>query len=385
MYDSEIEVSEKEDVEEYAIKEYNISASPNDFNIITLVNFIESGALFIPGFQRNYVWDITKASKLIESILMGLPIPQIFLYEEDDNKFLVIDGQQRLMSIYYFVKQRFPLNKKRVELRKIFEENGKIPDQMIEDDAYFKKFNLSLSKHSQKQKSSYHGLNYSTLNEHKVKFDMRTIRNVIVKQNLPEKDNSSVFEIFNRLNSGGINLKPQEIRACMYHSKFYDMLFKINNNERWRKLLSSNEADLHSRDVEIILKCFAMLIDGNNYKPSMRKFLDNFSGICKEFEQNEVDYLKKLFESFLEATADLPEKIFIGSTGRFATLFFEAVFAAVCQYPFSKKEFVVYKLSQESIYALFKDKKFIKASQSETSSTTNVKERLNIAYSIING
>lgn len=188
--------------EEYAIQEYDITASPNDFNIKTMFDFIESSALVIPGFQRNYVWDIARASKLIESILLGLPIPQIFLYEENRNKFLVIDGQQRLMSIYYFVKQRFPRKEKRVELRRIFGEYGSIPDEVIEDDTYFRKFNLSLSELVPGQKNKFHGLNYSTLGELKLGFDMRTVRNIIVKQNLPDNDHSSVFEIFNRLNSG---------------------------------------------------------------------------------------------------------------------------------------------------------------------------------------
>jgi uncharacterized protein with ParB-like and HNH nuclease domain len=70
---------------------------PNDFKL-TLFSFIESKAVKIPGFQRNYVWDIMRASKLIESPIIGLPIAQIFLYEEGRNSFLVIDGQQRLMS-----------------------------------------------------------------------------------------------------------------------------------------------------------------------------------------------------------------------------------------------------------------------------------------------
>src|SRR3972149_3218475 len=120
-----------EDADDFPITEYDLTATPNDFNIITIFNFIESGALKIPGFQRNYVWDIKRASKLIESLIIGLPVPQIFLYEEDKNRFLVIDGQQRLMSIYYFIKQRFPRKDKRPELRRIFEEHGKIPDDVL--------------------------------------------------------------------------------------------------------------------------------------------------------------------------------------------------------------------------------------------------------------
>src|ERR1700704_5004448 len=77
-----------EDDEESQIDEYEISATPNDFNVLTIFNFIESGVVKIPGFQRNYVWDIKRASKLIESLLLGLPVPQLFLYEEGRNRFL---------------------------------------------------------------------------------------------------------------------------------------------------------------------------------------------------------------------------------------------------------------------------------------------------------
>ncbi|WP_432741441.1 DUF262 domain-containing protein [Methylobacter sp. G7] len=377
-YDEDTELNE-----EYSIKEYDVTASPNDFNLKTLFDFVESGALVIPGFQRNYVWDQARASKLIESILLGLPIPQIFLYEESRNKFLVIDGQQRLMTIYYFIKQRFPRKEKRVELRRIFGEHGKIPDEILEDDAYFKKFNLSLPDPIPKQKNRYNGLNYATLGEHKLSFDMRTVRNVIVKQNLPEEENSSVFEIFNRLNSGGINLTPQEIRASLYHSKFYNMLFRVNNDPQWRKLLDAEEADLHMRDVEILLRSFAMLIDGDQYKPSMVKFLNSFSNKNKALKENHIEYLENLFKNFLENTQDLPEKAFFGSRGRFATLFFEAVFAASCGNSFKNKTLDSLKFKPESIHLLFEDDEFVNASQTDTASTSNVKTRLKRARTIL--
>ena len=105
LYFEDIQDSEQEITD---IVDYDISVSPNDFNLKTLFDFIDSGIVKIPGFQRNYVWDIKRASKLIESLLIGVPIPQIFLYEEKKNSFLVIDGQQRLMTIYYFKKKRFP-------------------------------------------------------------------------------------------------------------------------------------------------------------------------------------------------------------------------------------------------------------------------------------
>ena len=110
-----------EDADELQVEEYDVTAAPNDFNVMTLHSFVESGAVRIPGFQRNFVWDLGRASKLIESLILGLPVPQLFLYEQERNKFLVIDGQQRLMSIYYFIKKRFPRKEKRGELRSIFD------------------------------------------------------------------------------------------------------------------------------------------------------------------------------------------------------------------------------------------------------------------------
>ena len=112
--EEELEEPTEED-DGYQIGEYDIIASPNDFNIGTIFNFINSGVVKIPGFQRNFVWDVKRASKLIESIIIGLPIPQIFLYEQSRNHFLVIDGQQRLMSIYYFINQRFPRRERSAE------------------------------------------------------------------------------------------------------------------------------------------------------------------------------------------------------------------------------------------------------------------------------
>lgn len=200
---------EEEDLnnDDYQVREYEVTASPNDFNLSTLVSFIESGAIKIPGFQRNYVWDLKRASKLIESIIIGLPIPQIFLYEEGRNSFLVIDGQQRLMSIYYFWKGRFPRKEKRAALRQVFDEEGQIPASYLEDDSYFVPFRLQLAENLPNHPNKLNKLTYLSLGELKTTFDLRTIRNVIIKQNSPTDDDSAMFEIFNRLNSGGVNLK----------------------------------------------------------------------------------------------------------------------------------------------------------------------------------
>src|SRR5882757_3080127 len=126
-----------DEVDDLQVDEYDITAAPNDFNVLTIHSFLESGAVKIPGFQRNYVWDLPRASKLIESLILGLPVPQVFLYEAGRNDFLVIDGQQRLLTIYFFVKQRFPKRTMRGELRGLLAGRVTIPDDVLHDDRYF--------------------------------------------------------------------------------------------------------------------------------------------------------------------------------------------------------------------------------------------------------
>ena len=186
--------------QEFQVDEYDLTQSPNDFNVITIFSFVESGSVKIPGFQRHYVWDLARASKLIESLILGLPVPQLFLYEEGRNSFLVIDGQQRLMSIYYFIKERFPRKEKRAELRNIFDREGKIPDSILKDDKYFQSFRLKLPAQIPDHANKFDKKTHSGLGDYKSRFDLRPIRNVIVKQNVPRDDDSSIYEIFNRLN-----------------------------------------------------------------------------------------------------------------------------------------------------------------------------------------
>lgn len=366
------------------ISEYDISAIPNDFNILTIFNFIESGAIRIPGFQRNYVWDISRASKLVESLILGLPVPQIFLYEDEKNKFLVIDGQQRLMSIYYFVKQRFPKKDKRAELRAIFAKNKMIPDDVLYNDDYFDNFKLKLSSPKSDAPNKFKGLNYSTLDEYKVQFEMRTVRNVVIRQIGPKDDDSSMYEIFNRLNTGGINLKPQEIRTSMYHSDFYTMLERLNFNSDWRRVLRSYEQDTHMKDVEILLRAFAMLINGEQYAPSMVNFLNTFSRKEKKATPERVAYLEGLFLSFLNACSKLPDTAFVNKkTSRFNIALFEATFVATCKRAHSEHRPIDGDISYDLLMKLQDDSEFNGALQEGTAQAKNVKKRLERASSIL--
>jgi uncharacterized protein with ParB-like and HNH nuclease domain len=372
-----------EGTEDQPIKEYEVTAAPNDFNIKTIFDFIESGAVKIPGFQRHFVWDIKRASKLVESIIIGLPIPQIFLYEESRNSFLVIDGQQRLMSIYYFMKQRFPRKEKRTALREYFYKHGNLPEEIIHNDELFTKFNLQLSETLPNQPNKFNKLNYATLGEYKTTFDLRTIRNVIIKQTSPPGDDSAIYEIFNRLNSGGVNLKPQEIRTSLYHSAFYEMLYRINLDARWRKMIRLDHPDLHMKDTEILLRAFAMLTAGVNYNPSMTKFINGFSKSCKNLKAADIEYFEKLCLSFFDSCKALSlGEAFLSKRGRFNISLFEAVFAAVCRKPLENRELVTNDISPTQIANLQADPEFVQASQSETARKKHVDLRLRKAREI---
>ena len=379
---NELATDDRSEAEGFGIGPYEITSSPNDFNISTIFNFIESGTVVIPEFQRHYIWDIKRASKLAESLLIGLPIPQIFLYEEARNRFLVIDGQQRLLTIYYFKKGRFPRADKRSDLRTIFSQHGMIPDEVIHDDTYFRKFNLSLDKQSNGDANPFHGKNYETLDEYQTTFDLRTIRNIIIKQISPHGDDSSTYEIFHRLNTGGVNLRPQEIRMCLHHnSGLYKMLAHINTNSRWRTFLGQPHTDLRFKDIEVLLRTFAMLTNSGNYRAPMNRFLNDFSRKSEEWPVEQIGYYANLFNSFMEHTSNLNDSVF-RSYRSFQIALFEAVFTAVCEKYLQERRLVSEEIAASAIERIQHNDDFSKASQEGIAEAANVKQRLGVARSI---
>lgn len=382
IYDGDYDVNEEDAV----VTEYNISVAPNDFNIKTIFDFIDHGVVKIPAFQRNYVWDIKHASKLIESLLIGVPIPQVFLYEEKKNSFMVIDGQQRLMTIYYFIKKRFPRKDKRVELRQIFDQKHTIPDEVLYDNQYFTDFNLVLSESLPDKKNRFNKKNYATLDDDdRTSFDLKTLRNIVVKQTGAEDDDSVVFEIFNRLNSGGVNLKPQEIRTSLFHSEFYDMLYRINLLKQWRCLLMNEIPNINMKDVEILLRGFAMLVLHDEYKPSMNKFLNVFSKKAQKYTSEDIAFYEQLFVRFVEMMSSFDDtSIFLTTKNRFNISVYEAVFTALCEDAYKAKDLSLIKQTTiEKIKALKEDAEFLDASLQGTASSNNVSKRITKAQEML--
>jgi hypothetical protein len=312
------------EVDEVQVDEYDIVASPNDWNFTTIVNFIESGAMKIPTFQRNYVWDKKRASKLIESLLIGLPVPQVFLYEESKNSFLVIDGQQRLLTLYFFAKGRFPRPKVRGDLRPSL-AGGVISDALLADDAQFETFRLQLPKLPGGSTNRFHGLAFAALGEDQTALNLRTIRNIVVKQTSPEGD-SAVFEIFSRLNTGGMNLSPQEIRASLYHSPLLDGVLLLNHNPTWRKLVGTASPDMRMKDTEFLLRALALARRVDQFSGSMASFVNSFCNQARSYDNGQVTEACDDLRAFISLFEGHTETF--RRAGKFSGVLFESAFAA---------------------------------------------------------
>lgn len=377
---------ESYDREEEIIKEYDITSSPRDLTPANIVDMIDAGIIEIPLFQRNYVWDIKKASKLIESIILGLPVPELFFYTEgdDNNSYKIIDGQQRFLSIYFFVKGRFPKsNTARFMIREGIND-GTALEELLPQNRIFQDFTLRLKDDAGKEKSRYHGLKFATLDKDtQIKFRLRRfLRTVVVRQNKPDDNNSSMFEIFNRLNTGGTPLNSQEIRASLYYCNFYRMLVRLNNDENWRNLLGKPTQDLHSKDIELILRSIALLDEGDNYSSKMVTFLNSFSQKSKNFSDEKIQYLNDLFISFVKSCSELKEKAFFRNN-RFSNTLFEAVFIAACDSFYENNALLDDKISMESFESLKNDEKFVSFLMSGSSSKEKIKGRIQRAKELI--
>jgi uncharacterized protein with ParB-like and HNH nuclease domain len=134
--DWNVQVTEELEEEEQDVLTYKISYYPADFTLKGYLEKSKNGQLVIPSFQRSFVWDQVKASKLIESFLLGLPVPGVFLYKErDTNKLQVIDGQQRILSAVRFFKNDF--DDKAFRLKNVHPKwNGKKYEDLDEADKF---------------------------------------------------------------------------------------------------------------------------------------------------------------------------------------------------------------------------------------------------------
>lgn len=203
---------------------------------------LEGELVLQPEYQRKYVMDVTKASKLIESILMDVPIPVIYLAEEPDETYSVIDGQQRLTTFLSFIKGTFP--------------DGK-------------KFSLRGLKVLTKLK----GKSYDDLEKPlQLKIKKTTIHTIVIKK---ESEEDIKFEIFERLNTGSIKLNQDELRNSVYRGKYIKLLAELEENAVLHQLINNDNAKKRMLYRGFLLRFFGLSDKSYiNYKPSMKQFLN---------------------------------------------------------------------------------------------------------------
>ena len=329
---------------------YDITSRGADYPVDGLVKRIRGGGLKIPGFQRQYVWKKRQADRFIESLLLGLPVPGIFLADDPDSGRLVLDGQQRLRTLQYFYDNRWGARSR---------------------------FALSYVQ------EQFRGLTYETLDPpDRDRLDDYEIHATIVKQNQPSEDQSSVFFVFERINSGGTPLAEQEIRSALYQGPLNDLLVDLNADERWRRVFGKPSPRL--KDQELILRFLALHYERQLYKRPMKDFLNKFMGRHRRLRGVTAEDMRAVFVG----TIDVIDKAL--GTGAFRPK--AAVNAAVFD---STMVGVSTRLSRGPItdpstvtlayFELLRDEEYVTAYTRATADEDRLATRIDLAISAFSG
>lgn len=295
-------VEENED--ELVNIEYDITSYPSDYTLKGLYEMFIEGDIAIPDYQRGFVWSIKQSSLLIESFLIGLPVPPIFLYIDDENKNLVIDGQQRLMSIVYFIKGYFGEEDK-MGKRQVFKLSG-LNDR---NKYYNKTFNELESKDKRRLENS-------------------VLRAINIRQLSPTDESTCVYHIFERLNTGGTPLKSQEIRNCVFRSDFLNQLKKLNTDDNWRTILGKRNIVKNQTDVEFILRLFSLAYNVKEYEKPMKEFLNKIAKRNMKYSNRINEFSDRFIRTCNVIVTQLRPKPF-NVRGPFNMSIFDSVFCAI--------------------------------------------------------
>lgn len=265
--------------EEIAPLHYGITSFGADFPVDSLVKRLDNHDVVIPtfdpdvsdigsdiiGFQRDFVWTKSQCDRFIESLLLGFPVPGIFLVQGSEGVYLVLDGQQRLRTLQAFYKES--LRERTFRL------------QYVQDD--------------------FQNHTYGTLPpDVRRRLDNSIIHATVVKQEIPSDDQSGIYMIFERLNTGGTLLQPQEIRVALFNGPLVSLLRQLNENPNWRALCGPKSKRL--KDQELILRFFAFLARGDTYKAPMKEFLNQYIGWNRSLTHESANTLMSIFETTVE-------------------------------------------------------------------------------------
>lgn len=245
---------EMEDLLEREAHPPEVTFATQDFPVDALVSRLEKRTVRVPqfgveesenqvdGFQRSFVWTKAQMDRFIESLLLGYPVPGIFMVKQLDNVMLVLDGQQRLETLRRFYSG-------------------------LNGDRAFKLENVG---------DDFKGITYSSMDESlRLKLDDSFIHATIVATDGSKAVNDAVYGIFERLNAGGTQLTPHEIRVALYAGPLMVLVERLNNNQDWRVLYGPKNRRI--RDHELVMRILALFIKDGEYSRPLKKFLNNFS------------------------------------------------------------------------------------------------------------
>ncbi|MEN3538690.1 DUF262 domain-containing protein [Microbispora sp. ZYX-F-249] len=269
----ELDQEDVESLQEADPEPARVSYTGSDFDAEGLVRRLKRGDIVIPTFghpedppietarfQRDFVWRRPQMDRFIESLLLGYPIPGIFLVQQVDRRYLVLDGQQRLRTLAAFYEGLH--EKREFALRNVA--------------------------------TKFQGLTYRTLTPEV----RRTLDNTFIQATIVQTDGSTdsldaVYQVFERLNSGGTQLTPHEIRVALYAGDFIDLLTELNADPNWRNLYGRKSPRL--RDQEVILRIIALYTSPGTYKRPLKKFLNDFVGQNRDLESLSAELVETRF------------------------------------------------------------------------------------------
>lgn len=263
---------------------YDITSYGADYPVDGLVKRLDQGDIVIPsfdpayeetdevrGFQRRFVWSCPQMDKFIELLLLGLPVPGVFLVRERSNRLLVLDGQQRLRTLRSFYKGLY--NDRTYRLQYVQEP--------------------------------FAGKTYAELDdEDRRRLDDSIIHATVLRQEFPADLQDAVYSIFERLNTGGTALQPQEIRVALNSGPFLHAISDLNADSHWRALYGP--ASQRFKDQELILRVLALFEESDDYKRPVKGFLNEY--LARNRSRTEQD-AASLMTIFRTASATIDEQI----------------------------------------------------------------------------
>jgi len=338
---------------------YTITSYGADYPVDGLVKRLDSGDIVIPsfdpepeidepieGFQRQFIWTKPQCDRFIESLLLGLPVPGIFLVRQQNGKFLVLDGQQRLRTLQDFYKGVL---------------RGKV-------------FTL----HKDNVQSQFADLSYEQLpTDDRRRLDDSIIHATIVRQDEPSDDLSSVYLVFERLNTGGTALQPQEVRVALYSGGLTRFLRHINEFKDWRTIYGTKSKRL--KDQELILRFFAFLYWLDKYARPMKDFLNRYAAANRDFQLQHKDEIEGIFKKTVTTTVSgIGQKAFRLKTAINAAVF-DSVMVGLARRLQSKGNVTNTAELQQAYELLLKNDAYLATVTRATADEESVKKRIQMA------